>query len=134
MNIFEKFLSLNLSCIPCNGKICALPSWKPYQEKIADIAEAQTWTGNVALICGKVSGGLTCLDFDVKNGDRFNPWMEIMAIQAPETLSKLLIEQTPSGGKHVIFKSSTEIKNVKLACPPREPQLLKHRQEVLSQL
>jgi hypothetical protein len=115
MNIFQEYLSYGLSVIPCEGKIPIIPSWKSYQSVLPTMIESDCWIGNIACICGAVSGGLICVDFDIKNGDRWGDWLKIINEQYPELLSKLVMEQTPSGGYHVIFRSSKIIKNIKLA-------------------
>jgi hypothetical protein len=119
MNTFQEYLNLGISVIPCRDKICILPSWKPYQDKIADQATAALWSGvnfpQIACICGKVSGGLICIDFDVKNGNKYDEWLLFVSQERPEILSKLVVEKTPSGGYHVIFRSPKVIKNLKLA-------------------
>jgi hypothetical protein len=116
MNTFQTYLSYGLSVIPCNGKIPSVPSWKKYQETLATTEEAGLWVGNVACICGRVSGGLVCIDFDVKNGDRFRQWAVLVQQIFPEIIVKLVVENTPSGGKHVIYRTPVEYRNTKLAC------------------
>jgi hypothetical protein len=127
MNIFQQAIKAGYSVIPCNGKIpdtnflpidktTLKPTWKPYKNSIVRNDVAEKWTGNIAVICGKVSGGLTCIDFDVKNGDKFDEFLCDMNHLLPELLSKLYYETTPSHGYHVCFKSDISIKNKKLAC------------------
>src|SRR5205809_6610447 len=45
------------------------PSWKPFQSEAADAVTARGWfdkgCGSYAGVCGKVSGGLLVIDFDV---------------------------------------------------------------------
>lgn len=113
MNTFQQYLSYGISVIPCRDKKPLLPEWKQYQTKRAN-GEAAGWAGQVACICGKVSGGLACMDFDVKNGNQWDNWIQIINEKYPELLSKLVIEETPSGGKHVVFRSSLPIRNKKL--------------------
>ena len=115
MNIFQKYLSYGLSVIPCEMKRPLL-SWKPYQNAPETVEGASNWRGSqIALICGTVSKGLLCVDFDTKNGDMYNPWIKLINEQYPELLSKLVIEQSPSGGYHVCFLTGYKIGNVKLA-------------------
>lgn len=114
MNIFQEYIKLGLSCIPCEGKRPKV-NWKPYQEKIATLEEAKSWAGNVAIICGKVSGGTVCIDFDTKNGNKYDQWLLLINREYPEILSNLVIEKTPSGGYHVIFNTDVPISNLKLA-------------------
>src|SRR5262245_27245919 len=49
-----------------NGKLVA--SWDPYKERLPTEAELQRWFQNgrlgLAVIGGRVSGGLECADFD----------------------------------------------------------------------
>lgn len=116
MNIFQQYISSGLSVIPCKGKIPILPSWKKYQLELPKETDAAGWNdNNIAIICGVVSGGLICIDFDVKNGNRWDDWLAIVQDQYPELLSKLVIETTPSGGYHVVFRSNFSIGNKKLA-------------------
>jgi predicted transposase YbfD/YdcC len=90
--------------------------WKPYQTSLGTIQGAQNWKATqIAIVCGNVSGGLVCVDFDIKNGDKYNPWIMLINEQYPELLSKLVIEKSPSGGFHVIFRTDYKIGNVKLA-------------------
>jgi hypothetical protein len=116
MNIFQEYLSYGLSVIPTKNKICRLSSWAPYQKDQASQDLAKGWDGDVAIICGQVSGGLVCIDFDVKNGDKFSDWFSIIATNHQEILKRLVIEQTPSLGFHVVFRTKEIIKNTKLAC------------------
>ena len=128
MNIFQKYISYGLSVIPCKGKIPTVTSWKEYQNNIPGF-EADEWTGNIAIICGKVSGGVVCVDFDIKNGNKWDDWIGIVQDQYPELLSKLVIESTPSGGYHVVFRTEVEIKNVKLACNKENKATIETRGE-----
>jgi len=115
MNIFQKALKCGYSVIPCNGKKPSV-SWKQYQKIPATIEQAKNWTGNIAIVCGKVSGGLVVLDFDIKNGNRFDDWIRDVNAIDSKVLSKLYIETTPSGGYHVCYKSKSGVPNMKLAC------------------
>jgi hypothetical protein len=129
MNIFQQYISLGLSVIPVKAKICQITSWKQFQEQIPTQEEALLWTGDIACICGSVSGGLHCLDFDLKNGEKYTEWMEILLKSMPELPSKLVIEKTPSGGHHVVYRSGITIKNVKLACCKEGPATIETRGE-----
>lgn len=115
MNIYQKYISLGLSCIPCIDKKPTIP-WKAFQTCLPTPGIAEKWeAAQVAIVCGSVSGGLLCIDFDIKNGNRYNDWIMLINNQYPELLSKLVIEKSPSGGYHVIFRSNLSIKNIKLA-------------------
>ena len=116
IEIIKKYLSCGLSVIPCDMKR-PLITWKPYQNAPVTHKIAETWSGytQIALVCGKVSGGLLCMDFDTKNGDKYNDWIMLINEQYPELLSKMVIEQSPSGGYHVCFLTDMKTSNWKLA-------------------
>ncbi len=101
-------------------------AWKGYQTTLAGL-EAGEWAGNCAIICGKVSGGVCCIDFDVKNGDRWNQWLLLINEQYPDLLSKLVVEKTPSGGYHVVFRADKVVKNLKLACNAEKKAMIETR-------
>ena len=115
MNIFEKFIKKGFSCLPCKDKIPAIRSWQKYMNEIPSENDVLRWNGDIALICGKVNGGLVCIDFDVKNGDKYRDWLYIVDQTSPSLLGKLVVENTPSGGYHVLFRTELEIRNIKLA-------------------
>lgn len=85
-------------------------------QRPATIEEAATWHGNIGVVCGQVSGGLVCIDFDIKNGDKWDEWVFIANNIVPEVLSKVYMERTPSGGYHVCYRAKGEMRNRKLAC------------------
>jgi hypothetical protein len=69
-----------VSVIPLQprSKVPALPSWKEYQERIADEATVRGWFDNdrglnYGIVCGAVSGNLTGLDSD--NPAKADPWL-----------------------------------------------------------
>jgi hypothetical protein len=115
MNIFQRAISCGISVLPCNGKIPAINNWSQFMHKLPTTKQAEYWSGNIGVICGKVSGGISCIDFDVKNGNKFDEWILLMDQIAPDLLSNTYIETTPSGGYHVVYRSVDGIKNMKLA-------------------
>lgn len=80
-------------------------NWKDYTEKRPDTFE-EMWKGGlddtdgIALICGAVSGGVICIDFDFRGYD-FEEWLSYIP---DEIRKKLYIELTQSNGVHVIYK------------------------------
>ena len=97
--------------------------WKQYQERIID--PATLWhamedngTSAIAIICGKVSGNLEAIDIDVKNWPGIDARL-FEAIQTfyPDLFSRLRIHSTPSGGFHILYRTTlpTGIGNKKLA-------------------
>jgi hypothetical protein len=128
--IFSDYLSYGLSVIPCKEKRPTISSWQKFQTTLPTPQEIADFSGpQIACICGRVSGGLVCIDFDIKNGDRYDQWLTLINENAPELLSKIICEKTPSGGYHIVFKTPTEIRNLKLACNTENKCMIETRGE-----
>ena len=119
----EALLRAGLSVLPAcregDTKRVALRSWKPYQQRLPAEAELRAWFANghtaLCLVGGAVSGNLEMIDFDLA-GEAFAPWATLVQETAPGLLERLVIETTPSGGRHVIYRCDTPIcGNLKLA-------------------
>ncbi|HLP82876.1 MAG TPA: phage/plasmid primase, P4 family [Phycisphaerales bacterium] len=85
----------------------ALPSWKPYQTRKPSPEEITGWQRTATGICvvtGAISDNLVVLDFD-EGGVLFEPWRQKVDQECPGLLDTVYIESTPSGGKHVIFRT-----------------------------
>lgn len=60
---------------------------------------------SIAIVCGKGSGNLEAIDFDLK-GMMFKSWKKIVERRKPTLFKSLIIEQTQNGGFHVVYRSS----------------------------
>jgi hypothetical protein len=130
MNIFEEYASYDISCIPCNDKRPTIMAWKEYQSTIPTPEILRSFkSAQIACICGLVSGGLVCVDFDVKNGDRWDDWCILINNTEPTLFNKLSVETTPSGGYHVVFRTDLKIGNEKLACNKNNEAMIETRGE-----
>ena len=114
----ETYLSAGLSVLPARRveKRPAVGTWKQYQERLPSKAELSAWLANghdaVCILCGTASGHLEAMDFDA-GGERFNAWWERIP---PELRARLVVERTPSGGYHVVYRCEKPIcGNLKLA-------------------
>jgi hypothetical protein len=124
MNILSKanqYLANGLSVLPANvqSKFASLSGWKQYQERLPYDSELQSWftSGNngICIVAGKVSGNLEMIDFDMV-AEMFQAWRAIVEMSLPDILKKVIIEQSQSGGRHVIYRCEDEIcKSLKLA-------------------
>ncbi len=110
-----------------SAKLCVLPAirtekrpavgrWKQYQTRIPTPAEWKAWLANgfdaVCFLCGRASGHVEAIDFDA-GGESFDAWCK--AVPA-ELLNRLVMESTPSGGWHVIYRCIAAVSgNLKLA-------------------
>ena len=110
-----------LSIIPvATNKKPIIKSWSEYQSTIAPIALWHSHyinQGTVGIITGKISGNLECIDIDIKNDPTGKIITEYSNIIPPDLLKKLVIQSTPSGGQHFIYRcpDATIDKNLKLA-------------------
>ena len=118
LNSAKKYLSNNLAVLPASAteKRPVTNSWKQYQEKLPTELEVSTWFSNrydaICVLTGPVSGNLECIDFD-NHGEAYPKWANLID---KALLERLVIEQTPSGGYHVFYRSSDTVDgNQKLA-------------------
>jgi hypothetical protein len=126
-------LDAGLSIIPCNGvKKPCLDTWKPYQTQQASLEQIKKWfssNGNrLAVVCGKVSGGLEVLDFDDRAA--FDKWGKDLLDTRPDLFQKLVFEKSPHG-VHCLYQCS-EIQipgNQKLALSVDKKVLIETRGE-----
>jgi hypothetical protein len=110
-------LSSQLSIIPIKDKIPTVP-WKEYQTRLPRIGEL-SYNGSIGLICGPVSGNVQAIDIDSKNdssGTLIARIDEAIFKNSPDiTQDDIVVQRTPSGGWHLIFKCSEIAGNEKLA-------------------
>jgi len=108
------FRGAGLSVLPAitAQKRPAVPEWKSYQQRLPTAAEVKAWFSNghsgLCLVCGRVSGNLEMIDFDA-GGEFFALWCEAVGQAAPTLLERLAIERTPSGGRHVAYRSQDAV-------------------------
>ena len=122
----EIYLAAGLSCLPAvkAEKRPAVGSWKTWSTRLPTDHEIAAWFANrpdgVCIVSGAVSGNLECLDFD-NHGELFEAWR---ARVDPAVLAQLVIERTPSGGYHVLYRCAECVEgNLKLARGERDAKL-----------
>ncbi len=97
----------------------AVGAWKRYRQTRPTEAELSAWMANprnkpdaICIVCGAVSGNAEIIDFDA-GGELFPAWWEQLPVELRE---RLVIETTPSGGFHVIYRCQAPVcGNLKLA-------------------
>jgi hypothetical protein len=121
------YRTAGLSILPAwrKEKRPAIKSWKSYQERLPTEIEINAWFTNnhegVCIVTGKISGNLEIIDFDNK-GELFDAWSKNVP---GDLFDRLVIESTPSGGWHVIYKCESEIcGNLKLSQGTRNGKLV----------
>lgn len=120
------YLAAGLSVLPAikAEKRPSVGSWKTWAERLPSEYEVRAWFGNhpdgVCIVTGRVSGSLECMDFD-NHGELFDSWKNRVD---SALFSRLVVEQTPSGGFHVLYRCDNRIPgNLKLARGDRHAKL-----------
>ncbi len=123
MNLVEtalSYLRADLSVLPARlaDKRPALSGWKSFQSTLPSEQQVRVWFENAESLCivtGAISKFLELLDFD-QRGELFQKWCERVCEMDPALLARLVIERSPSGGWHVIYRCLAAIcGNMKLA-------------------
>ena len=93
--------------------------WKKHSEELLQPNGQFDKAYGIGIVCGKVSGGLECIDIDSKNevvsGELMKKYKEQISLYDGKLLKKLLVEQSPSGGYHFVYRTNTPGQNMKLA-------------------
>jgi len=98
--------------------------WQQLQTRMIETKEiSQNFktAHGIAMICGKISGGLEVLDFDNHQFDariRFNEFMKIDEVKQICESHNLPIETTQGGGYHIFYRCSKIEGSQKLAQKP----------------
>ena len=120
VDVTAAYRSAGLCAIPARAdqKRPTLAIWKTYQTRLPTEIETARWFEKaqaVCLICGAVSGNLEMLDFDLA-GEVFEPWWNAIQSASPGLLDRLVVEQSPSKGWHVVYRCDKPVSgNLKLA-------------------
>ncbi|MGD9791226.1 MAG: bifunctional DNA primase/polymerase [Phycisphaerales bacterium] len=116
----QRYLAAGLCVLPAaregDAKRVALPGggkWKPYQSRLPTAEDLKRWFADdprrdLCLVCGTVSGNLEMIDFDLA-GAAFEPWRAQVEAASPGLVERLVIETTPSGGRHVVYRSAEPV-------------------------
>lgn len=107
----KTYLKNGLSVLPADKKE-KYPvgiQWQDYQKKLPDESEIESWFkqawDGLSIVCGQVSGNLEAIDFD-NGGELFKAWAEQID---QELFNRLVIEQSQSGGFHVIYRCECKV-------------------------
>lgn len=123
IELAESYRKAGLAALPA-AKAKKRPSiggWKTWSKRLPTEMEIAAWFANnqdgICIVAGAVSGNLECIDFDA-HGELYPAWKEKVA---PEVFARLVVERTPSGGLHVIYRCEEPVEgNRKLAQGMRE--------------
>jgi hypothetical protein len=84
----------------------------------------------IGVSTGILSGGLEAIDFDLKNAEDPDAIMKCFKAKVPmKLLSKLVVQQTKSGGFHLIYRCEDVTSSKKLAKNPKGMAIIETRGE-----
>lgn len=116
IEIAKEYYKSGLSIIPIGEKKLPIGAWKRNQTEL--IEPSFTSCVGIGIVCGAVSGGVECIDIDSKydlTGKLFENYKNLINEVDKNLLKKLVVQSTPSGGYHFVYKCKTIDGNKKLA-------------------
>lgn len=122
----KEYLKAELSIIPVLEDKTPAVSWTPYQSERIKAEEVEglfnkAKVKGLAVICGKISGGLEAVDIDCKydlTGKLWANYSSLIKESLPELYTKLVIAKSKNGGYHIFYKTTGVLNNKKLAERP----------------
>ncbi len=133
--IATRYYEAGLSLVPIADDGTKKPPkgvlWKHRQSQLIKPNGEFEGVNNIAVLGGKISN-VICIDFDLKydaTGTLWEKWKEIVNNTDLEILKKVLVQRTPSGGYHVVYKCSRIGGNTKLANNKKNEVLIETRGE-----
>jgi hypothetical protein len=134
LDVATAYLRAGLCVLPAirEEKRPALAGWKQYRRRLPTERQLRAWFAEdvpVCVLAGAVSGSLEMIDFD-QQGELFDRWKELVLTEAPGLVERLVIERSQSGGRHVVYRTTTPVPgNRKLAqrtvvVPTAEPVVI----------
>ena len=120
VEVATSYLRAGICVLPAllEQKRPSLSGWKQYQQRLPTELQVRTWFANKADMCilaGAVSGNLEMIDFD-HGGELFERWCDLVRSADPSILDRLVVEQSQSGGRHVVYRCESPVEgNRKLA-------------------
>lgn len=132
---FKKYKEAGFACLPtAKDKLPAIPKGESWLMGWNNEAEYEKSFG-LAIVCGQLSGGLECIDFDNHFGDAKQVMSDFLQIEEVKEIYqkyKLPIQSTTSGGYHLLYRCTVNEGNQKLASRPKyDPSTRKNKKDVL---
>ncbi len=128
-----RYLHNNYAVVMCDNNKRAIQSWsennyyKPYFE---DVWFNHKNGGQTALLCGERSDRIEILDFDLNNIHDPIQFMDdfytlVVKHLSQEFLNRMVIQQTPSGGYHLIYKIfSSNVDKREIICRAKNMKII----------
>lgn len=106
---------MGLSVIPIGSNKVPIGSWKENMNKVIEPANSFYAAKGIGLVCGKVNGSLEVIDIDVKHDPEGTIFKRYMDTIDRDIADLLVIQETVSGGYHLMYRSPVISGNKKLA-------------------
>lgn len=107
-------LDAGLSVVPVRKNKKAIGAWTPLQTEPLSLNEVPERFNNawgVGLICGEVSGGVECIDFDAHDKNIVDIYRQFTTQEGIRKIigdNRVYTERSPRGGFHIIYRYSDE--------------------------
>ena len=111
--IANKYLSHGLCVLPAGKRKLPILEWEQYNDVMPSLDIFDVDCFGMALVCGKISGGVEVIDVDNKFRDSHLLFEKIIKYMG-DTSSLFTINRTTSGGYHLVYKCDTIEGNQKL--------------------
>lgn len=124
-----EYLNLGLNPVPVGDD--KVPLIKKHSSQKMTVDEIKEYDfKNIGISTGIISGGLEAIDFDLKNADDPELTMKIFKSKVPaKILKKVIVQQTISGGYHMIYRCEDVSSSRKLAKNPQGLAIIETRGE-----
>jgi len=135
----EDLVLADFSILPVkDNKRPQLTTWTHLQKEIIPYDDVQSYfktAWGIGVICGEISGGLECIDFDSHDKnihEVFKKWASNTDVQDIIIRNKLYVEKSQSGGYHILYRYDDEGQrqgNLKLAAWSNGESMIETRGE-----
>lgn len=131
LTVARKLRDAGISCIPCKKDKRPLIKWAEFQHRRPTDSELETWFADGKASMAMVSGDVVTWDIDEKNrrGVLADYARRADEVGLDELLGRLIVQQTPSGGYHLVARCDfgVEVGNLKLACKANREVMIETR-------
>jgi hypothetical protein len=117
----KKYYEHGISVIPVGANKLPIGAWTQNMKELIEPKWENLSYEGIGVVCGAVSGNIEVIDIDEKyslDGKLFDNYKKSIASVDKNLLAKLVVETTPTGGKHFIYRCKTIGRNQKLAKRP----------------
>ncbi len=118
IEIAKKYYNSGTSVVPVSDHKIPMVEWDLYKKKLIPPSPVFKRAWGIAIVCGKVSGGIECIDIDCKydlTKSLYEDFKKLIEDTQRGILEKITIQSTVNGGYHFVYKCKKTEGNLKLA-------------------